>query len=124
MIASRALPERCRGAQPHCTASAISCLEHRWYRRFAISPINVSHRAITPIEQWVYSYLGILPLLSLVLVVVASWSQFLTLFASVAEPPRSNFTFKVRALTWFERAWAWPQLRSNVRNRTQGRKFG
>src|SRR4051812_34914204 len=33
----------------------------------------IEHRVITPIEQWVHSYLGVLPLLSLVLVVALSW---------------------------------------------------
>src|SRR3979490_1225383 len=34
-----------------------------------------SKRDIMPIEQWVHSYLGVLPLMSLVLVVVLNWSQ-------------------------------------------------
>jgi hypothetical protein len=37
-------------------------------------------REVTPIEQYVHSYLGVLPLMSLLLVVVLNWSQFLALF--------------------------------------------
>jgi hypothetical protein len=60
----------------------------------------VEHRVITPIEQWVHSYLGVLPLLSLVLVVVASWPQFLALFGLAAEPARFEFAFKEPGLPW------------------------
>src|SRR5258705_2763512 len=34
-------------------------------------------REVTPIEQYVHSYLGVLPLMSLLLVVALNWSQFL-----------------------------------------------
>ena len=48
----------------------------------------VEHREVTPIEQWVHSYLGVLPLLSLVLVVVLNWQQFQALFGFGSEAPR------------------------------------
>jgi len=41
-----------------------------------------------------HSYLGVLPLLSLVLVVVLSWQQFLVLFGLGTEPARFAFVLK------------------------------
>jgi len=60
----------------------------------------VEHRVITPIEQWVHSYLGVLPLLSLLLVVVLSWPQFLALLGLGAEAPRFSFVLKEPGLPW------------------------
>ena len=40
----------------------------------------VHKREVTPIEQHVHSYLGVLPMMSLTLVVVLNWKQFLALF--------------------------------------------
>ena len=55
---------------------------------------------ITPIEQWVHRYLGVLPLPSLVLAVVASWPQFLALCGVGSEPARFEFAFKELVLPW------------------------
>jgi hypothetical protein len=60
----------------------------------------VEHRVVTPIEQWVHSYLGVLPLLSLVLVVVLNWHQFLALFGLGTEPARFGFALKEPGLSW------------------------
>jgi hypothetical protein len=57
-------------------------------------------RDITPIEQWVHSYLGVLPLMSLVLVVVLNWSQFLGLFGLGTAVPRFEIVWKEPPLPW------------------------
>ena len=68
----------------------------------AIWDVTFAHqrREVTPIEQWVHSYLGVLPLLSLVLVVVLHWSQFLALFGLGVEPPRFEIVWKEPPLPW------------------------
>jgi len=48
----------------------------------------VERREVTPIEQWVHTYLGVIPLMSLVLVVVLNWQQFLALFGLGTAAPR------------------------------------
>jgi hypothetical protein len=60
----------------------------------------VERREVTPIEQYVHSYLGVLPLMSLVLVVVLNWSQFLALFGLGTEPPRYTIAEKQPPLPW------------------------
>jgi sterol desaturase/sphingolipid hydroxylase (fatty acid hydroxylase superfamily) len=57
-------------------------------------------REITPIEQWVHSYLGVLPLLSLVLVVVLNWAQFLALFGFGTATPRFDIVWREPPLPW------------------------
>ena len=57
-------------------------------------------REITPIEQWVHTYLGVLPLLSLVLVVVLNWHQFLALFGMGPEVARFEIVLKEPPLPW------------------------
>ena len=57
-------------------------------------------REITPIEQWVHSYLGVLPLLSLVLVVVLNWAQFLALFGFGTATPRFEIVWREPPLPW------------------------
>ena len=57
-------------------------------------------REITPIEQWVHTYLGVLPLLSLVLVVVLNWHQFLALFGMGPEAARFEIVLKEPPLPW------------------------
>lgn len=65
----------------------------------------VQHREVTPIEQWVHSYLGVLPLLSLVLVVTLHWSQFLALFGFGAEPAKFELMWKMPQLPlWYQAA--------------------
>jgi hypothetical protein len=68
----------------------------------ALLDVTYAHhrREVTPIEQWVHSYLGVLPLLSLVLVVVLHWSQFLALFGLGAEEPRFEIVWKEPPLPW------------------------
>jgi hypothetical protein len=68
----------------------------------AVSDITFAHhrREVTPTEQWVHSYLGVLPLLSLVLVVVLHWSQFLALFGLGTEAPRFEIIWKEPPLPW------------------------
>jgi hypothetical protein len=48
----------------------------------------------------VHSYLGVLPLLSLVLVVVLHWSQFLALIGMGSEFPRFELIWKDPPLPW------------------------
>ena len=60
----------------------------------------VEHREVTPIEQWVHSYLGVLPLMSLVLIVVLNWRQFLALFGLGTETPRFELAWKEPGLPW------------------------
>jgi hypothetical protein len=62
--------------------------------------IIVLKREVTPIEQWVHSYLGVLPLLSLLMVVVLHWSQFLALFGFGTEAPRFDIVWKDPPLPW------------------------
>jgi hypothetical protein len=57
-------------------------------------------REVTPIEQYVHSYLGVLPLMSLVLIVVLNWSQFLALFGLGTEAPRFTVAEKQPPLPW------------------------
>jgi hypothetical protein len=54
----------------------------------------VDHREVTPLEQWVHSYLGVIPLLSFVLVATLNWSLFLALFGTGTEPARFEFAWK------------------------------
>jgi hypothetical protein len=68
----------------------------------AVGDVFFAHdkREITPIEQWVHSYLGVLPLLSLVLVVVLNSSQFLALFGFGTATPRFGIVWKEPQLPW------------------------
>src|SRR5262252_481892 len=68
----------------------------------AVWDVTFAHRRreVTPIEQWVHSYLGVLPLLSLVLVVVLHWSQFLALLGLGIESPRFDIVWKEPPLPW------------------------
>ena len=68
----------------------------------ALWDVSFAHhkREVTPTEQWVHSYLGVLPLLSLVLVVVLHWSQFLALFGMGSEAPRFELIWKDPPLPW------------------------
>jgi hypothetical protein len=60
----------------------------------------VERREVTPIEQWVHTYLGVIPLMSLVLVVVLSWQQFLALFGLGTQAPRFELVWKDPPLPW------------------------
>lgn len=60
----------------------------------------VEKREVTPIEQHVHSYLGILPLLSFVLVVILNWNQFLSMWGLGTEPARFDIAFKEPPLPW------------------------
>ena len=57
-------------------------------------------RDISPVEQWVHGYLGVLPLMSLVLVIVLNWSQFLALFGLGSAAPRFEIVLKDPPLPW------------------------
>jgi hypothetical protein len=67
----------------------------------AVWDVTFAHhkREVTPIEQWVHSYLGDLPLLSLLMVVVLHWSQFLALFG-LGEAPRFDIVWNDPPLPW------------------------
>jgi hypothetical protein len=60
----------------------------------------LNKREVTPIEQSVHSYLGVLPLLSLVLVAVLHWTQLLALFGLGSEAPRFEIVWKEPPLPW------------------------
>src|SRR3954469_16767154 len=79
----------------------------------AVWDVTFAHhrREVTPIEQWVHSYLGVLPLLSLVLVVVLHWSQFLALFGLGTELPRFEIIWKEPPLPW---AYVMPIIAATV----------
>lgn len=65
----------------------------------------VDHREVTPIEQWVHSYLGVLPLMSLVLVVTLNWSQFQALFGFGSAPARFDLAWRSPELPfWYQTA--------------------
>jgi hypothetical protein len=68
----------------------------------AVWDVTFAHhrREVTPVEQWVHSYLGVLPLLSLVLVVVLHWSQFLALFGLGTQTPQFEIVWKDPPLPW------------------------
>ena len=68
----------------------------------AVWDVTFAHhkREVTPIEQWVHGYLGVLPLLSLLMVVVLHWSQFLALFGLGTEAPRFDIVWKDPPLPW------------------------
>jgi len=68
----------------------------------AVWDVTFAHhkREVTPIEQWVHSYLGVLPLLSLVMVVVLHWPQFLALLGLGIESPRFDIVWKEPPLPW------------------------
>ena len=68
----------------------------------AVWDVTFAHhkREVTPIEQWVHGYLGVLPLLSLLMVVVLHWSQFLALFGLGTEVPRFDIVWKDPPLPW------------------------
>jgi len=68
----------------------------------AVWDVTFAHhkREVTPIEQWVHGYLGVLPLLSLLIVVVLHWSQFLALFRLGTEAPRFDIVWKDPPLPW------------------------
>ena len=68
----------------------------------ALWDVTFAHhkRDVTPIEQWVHSYLGVLPLLSVVLVALLHWTQFLALFGLGSEAPRFEIVWKEPPLPW------------------------
>jgi len=68
----------------------------------AVWDVTFAHhkREVTPIEQWVHGYLGVLPLLSLLMVVILHWSQFLALFGLGTEAPRFDIVWKDPPLPW------------------------
>ena len=68
----------------------------------AVWDVTFAHhkREVTPIEQWVHGYLGVLPLLSLLMVVILHWSQFLALFGLGTETPRFDIVWKDPPLPW------------------------
>jgi hypothetical protein len=66
-----------------------------WDLRYAHSV-----RDIAPIEQHVHNYLGVIPLLAFLLVIVLHWGQFQALFGFGAEAPRFEIRWKEPPLAW------------------------
>ncbi len=63
----------------------------------------VEHRDVRPVEQWVHAYLGVLPLMSLVLVVTLNWPQFQALFGFGSDRARFDFAWKSPELPlWYQ----------------------
>jgi hypothetical protein len=60
----------------------------------------IDKREVTPIEQHVHSYLGVLPFMSLTLVVVLNWNQFIALFGLGPESPRFELILRHPPLPW------------------------
>lgn len=60
----------------------------------------IDKRYISPIEQHVHNYLGLLPFMSFVLVVILNWQQFLSMWGLGSEPARYDFVFKDPPLPW------------------------
>ena len=55
----------------------------------------IDKREVTPIEQHVHSFLEMLPLMSVIIVIILHWPQFLALFG--AGPETARFTLSVEA---------------------------
>jgi hypothetical protein len=66
-----------------------------WDVSFAIDKRNV-----TPLEQHVHSFLEMLPLMSVIVVVILHWPQFLALFGAGPETARFTLTLKPEPLPW------------------------
>lgn len=60
----------------------------------------IDKRQVTPIEQHVHSFLEMLPLMSIVLVVVLHWPQFLALFGAGPEAAQFVLSWKRDPLPW------------------------
>lgn len=68
----------------------------------AIWDVTYAHdkRYISPIEQHVHNYLGVLPFMSFTLVAILNWGQFLSMWGLGNETPRFSFTAKSPSLPW------------------------
>lgn len=68
----------------------------------AIWDVAYAHdkRYISPIEQHVHNYLGLLPFMSFVLVVILNWNQFLSMWGLGPEKARYVFEMKHPPLPW------------------------
>lgn len=68
----------------------------------AIWDVTFAHdkRYISPIEQHVHNYLGLLPFMSFVLVVILNWNQFLSMWGLGPETPRFELALKQPPLPW------------------------
>jgi hypothetical protein len=60
----------------------------------------IDKREVTPIEQHVHSYLSILPLMSLVMVSILNWPQFLAMWGLGTESARFALVAKQPPLPW------------------------
>ncbi len=57
-------------------------------------------RYISPIEQHVHNYLGVLPFMSFVMVVTLNWSQFLSMWGLGREAAQFAFLLREPSLPW------------------------
>jgi hypothetical protein len=60
----------------------------------------IDKREVTPVEQHVHSFLEMLPLMSMIIVIILHWPQFLALFGAGPEPARFSLTLKAEPLPW------------------------
>jgi hypothetical protein len=60
----------------------------------------VDKRKVTPIEQHVHSFLEMLPLMSMIIVIILHWPQFLALFGAGPETARFTLALKPEPLPW------------------------
>ena len=60
----------------------------------------IGKREVTPIEQHVHSFLEMLPLMSMIIVIILHWPQFLALFGMGPETPRFTLALKSEPLPW------------------------
>jgi len=65
-----------------------------------VRPLDVSYavrtRVLTALEQHVHSFLEMLPLMTLLMIVVLHWPQFLSLFGLGHEPVSFQIALKQR----------------------------
>jgi hypothetical protein len=60
----------------------------------------IDKREVSPIEQHVHSFLEMLPLMSMIIVIILHWPQFLALFGAGPETTRFTLRLKPEPLPW------------------------
>jgi hypothetical protein len=60
----------------------------------------IDKRKVTPIEQHVHSFLEMLPLMSMIIVIILHWPQFLALFGAGPETAHFTLALKPEPLPW------------------------
>jgi hypothetical protein len=60
----------------------------------------IDKREVTPIEQHVHSFLEMLPLMSMIIVIILHWPQFMALFGAGPEAAHFTLVLKEEPLPW------------------------